>query len=74
MVYSHMKLTLQYFVFMLLRHIKGFTAKLDLCSYPVNLSQDEPGFRYVCNFLASLSFQISAHIWNLLLQSQLCLS
>lgn len=55
MVYSHMKLTLQYFVFMLLHHMKGFTAKLDLCSYPVNLSRDEPGFRYICNFF-SISF------------------
>lgn len=38
MVYSHMKLTLRYFVFMLLYHIRSFTVKLNLCSYPVNVT------------------------------------
>lgn len=44
MVYSHMKVTLWYLVFLLLYHIKGFIAKWYLCSYLVNpcqrISQD----------------------------------
>ena len=33
-----------------------------------SMSKDEPGFRYICNFKASLSLQIRTYIWNLLLQ------
>lgn len=39
-----------------------------------SMSQDKPPFRYICNFLPSFSLQITTHIWNLLLQSQLCFS
>ena len=69
MVYSHMKVTLWYLVFLLLYHIKGFNAKRDLCSYLVNpcrrMSQDLDTY---VTFKVSLSLQIRTYIWNLLLQ------
>ena len=69
MVYSHIKVTLWYLVFLLLYHIKGFIAKWDLCSYLVNpcqrMSQDLDTY---VTFKASLSLQIGTYIWNLLLQ------
>ena len=69
MVYSHMKVTLWYLVFLLLYHIKGFNAKRDLCSYLVNpcrrMSQNLDTY---VTFKASLSLQIRTYIWNLLLQ------